>query len=225
MSIPVITIDGPGGSGKGTIGQLLARTLGWHFLDSGAVYRVLALAAEQQKVSLEDAQALAALAQRLDLHFIENEVGSGLAVILAGEDVTEAIRSEACGSITSKISAFPEVRLALLERQRAFRQSPGLVTDGRDMGTVVFPEAQLKIFLLASVEERANRRYRQLKELGINVSLPDLCNELTERDRRDRERPVSPLQPASDAVIIDTTQMSIDEVLQQVKRIAGQVFS
>lgn len=214
--IPVITIDGPSGSGKGTIGQLLAKTLGWHFLDSGAVYRVLALAAEQQNIALTDPNALASLALLLDLKFVEAKIGYPPRVILSGQDVTDAIRTESCGNITSKISVFPQVRTALLERQRVFRQMPGLVADGRDMGTVVFPDANPKIFLIASAVERAQRRYLQLKGQGINVSLDALHDELVERDKRDQERAIAPLKPAVDAVVVDTTGLSIDAVIQKI---------
>lgn len=214
--IPVITLDGPSGSGKGTIGQLLAKQLQWHFLDSGAVYRVLGLAAQQQNIPLNDVAALVSLAQQLDLKFLESEPGLPPRIQLANQDVTDAIRTEACGNITSKISAFPEVRQALLERQRAFRQLPGLIADGRDMGTIVFPDAQLKIFLMASLEERVQRRYLQLKKKGIDVSLPALYDELAERDRRDQERLVAPLKPADDAILFDTTGSSIETVMQQI---------
>jgi cytidylate kinase len=212
--IPVVTLDGPSGSGKGTIGQLLAKQLNWHFLDSGAVYRVLAFATQQQSVALDDIAALVKLALGLDVSFVESEIGLPPRIKLAGQDITDAIRTEACGNITSKISVFPEVRQALLERQRAFRRSPGLVADGRDMGTIVFPDANVKIFLTASLEERVQRRYLQLKKKGINVSLPTLHDELVERDRRDQERSVAPLKPAVDAVLIDTTTLDIDTVLQ-----------
>lgn len=214
--IPVITLDGPSGSGKGTIGQLLAKQLQWHFLDSGAVYRVLGLAAQQQNISLNDVATLVSLAQQLDLKFLESEPGLPPRIQLTNQDVTDAIRTEACGNITSKISVFPEVRQALLERQRAFRQLPGLIADGRDMGTIVFPDAQLKIFLMASLEERVQRRYLQLKKKGIDVSLPALYDELAERDRRDQERLVAPLKPADDAILIDTTGSSIETVMQQI---------
>lgn len=216
INIPVITIDGPSGSGKGTIGQLLAKKLSWHFLDSGAVYRVLALAAQQLNVCLDDASALATLALQLDLRFAESEVGLPPRVILAGQDVTDAIRTESCGNAASKISTFSQVRTALLDRQYAFRQLPGLIADGRDMGTIVFPDANLKVFLIASVAERAQRRYLQLKEKGISVSLAALYDELVERDRRDQERVVAPLKPATDAITVDTTGLSINAVLQHI---------
>ena len=210
---PVITLDGPGGTGKGTISQLLAKELRWHYLDSGAIYRVLALAAEQHHIDLTDELSLAQLALVLDVKFGTNEKN----VLLENHDVSQLIRTESCGSNASKISVYPKVRKALLERQRAFRQFPGLVTDGRDMGTVVFPDAGLKIFLIASAEQRAKRRYLQLKEKGISVSLGALYQELRERDQRDIQRDVSPLIPAVDAIHIDTTLLSITEVMQIVR--------
>lgn len=222
--IPVITMDGPSGTGKGTISQLLAKVLGWHYLDSGAVYRVLALAAQQQLIDLADEVSLARLAQQLPVKFLPQADGSSQ-VLLDGKNVSDIIRTEAVGNAASKVGAFPAVRAALLNCQRAFRQPPGLVTDGRDMGTIIFPDAPLKIFLLASPEERAKRRYQQLKEKGINVSLGDLCNELAERDKRDQQRQVAPLIPAPDAIVIDTTSLSIDEVLHQVKALVNKTFS
>jgi cytidylate kinase len=213
---PVITIDGPGGTGKGTVSQLLATALGWHFLDSGVIYRVLALAALQQPTPLDDESALTQLAQHLTLSFANTAPPSPPAVLLAGKDVSQAIREEACSNAASKISAFHRVRAALLERQRAFRQPPGLVTDGRDMGTVVFPDATLKFYLEASQEERAKRRWRQLQEQGISVSLHDILRDLAERDARDKTRVVAPLRPASDAIVVDTTHLSVTEVLKRV---------
>lgn len=215
-NIPVITIDGPSGSGKGTIGQLLAKKLGWHFLDSGALYRVLALAALQEQVVLTDENKLVILAEKIDVQFAVDNTARVAPIFLDGIEVTDKIRSEECGNAASKIAALPLVRHALLEMQYRFRQPPGLVADGRDMGTVVFPDAKSKFFLLASAKERALRRHRQLKERGINVSLDELCNELTARDRRDEERLVAPLVPAADAVRIDTTGLSIEQVLQKV---------
>lgn len=213
---PVITIDGASGTGKGAVGQILAKKLGWKLLDSGVLYRVLALAAQKHGVSLENEEALQVLAEHLDVQFIAVETSDPPRILLEGQDVTETIRTEKMGNAASKVGALPKVRIALLSRQRAFREPPGLVTDGRDMGTVVFPDAEIKIFLTASPEERAQRRYKQLMEKGINVNLGDLVDELRERDIRDKERAVAPLKPADDAVIIDTDQLSIEQVVQQI---------
>ncbi len=207
--MPVITLDGPSGSGKGTIGLRLAKELNWHFLDSGAVYRALALASLSEKIELTDESALEALAQRLDLKF-DGEVW------LSGKQVTEGIRSETCSQAASKIAVFSKVRAALLGRQRAFQQPPGLVADGRDMGTVVFPDAILKIFLEASSEDRAKRRYLQLKDTSHSVTLDRLLTEIKERDQRDQQRAVAPLKPAKDAVVIDTTGIGVEAVFEQV---------
>jgi cytidylate kinase len=213
--IPVIAVDGPSGTGKGTLCQRLAETLGWHLLDSGAIYRVLAHAALVRGLDLDDVAALAAAARTLGLDFQAGD-NDGITVMLDGEDVTRAIRTEAAGNAASIVAAIPAVRSALLERQRACRRAPGLVADGRDMGTVVFPDAQLKVFLTASAEERARRRYNQLKGKGTGVSLPALLKDITERDGRDRARSVSPLVPAPDARVLDTTQMGIDAVFDMV---------
>jgi cytidylate kinase len=213
---PVITIDGPSGSGKGTVSQLLAEHLQWHFLDSGSLYRVLALAAQQHHLTETDIPALEQLAYNLDVKF-QTQDSFLPQIILSGRDVTNSIRTEECASAASKIAAIPQVRTALLERQRAFRQWPGLVTDGRDMGSVVFPDADLKIFLEASAEERARRRYQQLKgqlkKADIDVTLDTVLAEIKERDRRDKERLVAPLKPGVDAIVIDTTHMTIEQVL------------
>jgi cytidylate kinase len=209
-SPPVIAIDGPSASGKGTIAQGVARALGFHYLDSGALYRLVALAARRQGIGLSDPQALAALAQGLEATF------DGDQVILEGERVTDAIRSEEVSQAASQVAALAPVRSALLARQRAFRQPPGLVAEGRDMGTQVFPDARLKIFLTASAEERARRRYKQLMDKGMRVSMIDLVREIAERDRRDRERVVAPLRQAEDAVLIDTTSLTVDEIVQAV---------
>ncbi|ADN76142.1 cytidylate kinase [Ferrimonas balearica DSM 9799] len=211
---PVITIDGPSGAGKGTICQLLANKLGWHLLDSGAIYRVLALAAIHHDVELDNEEALSLLAAHLDVQFQAGE--DGVKVVLEGEEVSKAIRSQECADAASKVAALPRVREALLRRQRAFRDHPGLIADGRDMGTVVFPSAQAKIFLTASAEERAERRYAQLKEKGYDVSIDRLLGEIRERDERDSNRAVAPLKPAEDALEIDTTGMGIDQVLDAV---------
>lgn len=218
-NIPVITIDGPSGTGKGTVSQRVSDTLQWHFLDSGALYRVLALAAKQHAVELHNSAALEVLAAHLDVQFKLASLGN-TQVILEGSDVTEAIRTEECGSQASLIAAFSGVRVALLERQRAFREMPGLVADGRDMGTIVFPEAILKIFLDADNEERAKRRYQQLKEKGIQIKYAEVLQELIIRDKRDRERSVAPLVPAEDAIVIDTTRLSIEQVLASVLELA-----
>ncbi len=210
---PVITIDGPSGSGKGTLSRLLARRLGWHWLDSGALYRLLALAATQDNIALEDVAALVDKAHQLDIRFEESADGEPQ-IYLSGQRVTDALRTEQCGKVASKVAAIPAVRAALLDRQRAFRQLPGLVADGRDMGTVVFPDADLKIFLDASIEERANRRQKQLKKQGLDISMGDLFQEISARDQRDMNRAVSPLRPAEDAKHIDCSAMTIDEMLE-----------
>ncbi len=212
--IPVLTIDGPSGSGKGTVAQLMAKQLGWHYLDSGAIYRVLAQAAIKHKVDLDNETVLADMAQKLDLVFSFDD--DGLIVLLEGEDVTTLIRSEQAGNAASKVASLPLVRAALLDRQRAFCKSPGLVTDGCDMGTVVFPNANHKVFLTASAEIRAERRYKQLKEKGIKCNLPDLVAEISERDERDSQREIAPLRPAIDAVQLDSTSMGIDTVFERI---------
>lgn len=222
MSAPVITIDGPSGAGKGTVTQLLARRLGWHLLDSGALYRLTALAALRGGVDLADESALADLARGLDAAFAPSPGDEPARVLLGGDDVTQEIRTESCGDAASQVAALPAVREALLQRQRDFAQLPGLVADGRDMGTMVFPGAGAKIFLTASADERAQRRYRQLLELGQSVKLSALVSDIEARDERDRNRAVSPLKPADDAQIIDTTGLSVEEVLNQVVAASGQ---
>jgi cytidylate kinase len=214
--IPVITIDGASGTGKGVVCHLIAKQLGWNLLDSGALYRVLALAAQKHSISFEDEASLRVLAEHLDVQFVTAEMSAPPQILLEGQDVTDLIRTEKVGNSASKVGTLPAVRTALLSRQRAFREEPGLVTDGRDMGTVVFPDAQTKIFLTASPEERARRRYNQLKEKSITVNLDDLIGELRERDKRDQERPVAPLRPADDAVCIDTDRLTIEEVVERV---------
>ena len=211
---PVITIDGPSGAGKGTVCQRLAEKLGWPLLDSGAIYRVLALAALHHEVALDNEEALVALASHLDVSFVAGS--DGVRIELEGEEVSAAIRTEQSGNAASKIAAFPRVREALLRRQRAFRSAPGLIADGRDMGTVVFPDAEAKIFLDASAEERANRRLKQLQEKGFDVNFDRLLIEIRERDERDRNRPVAPLRPADDALILDSTSMAIDAVVDAI---------
>jgi cytidylate kinase len=212
----VITIDGPGGSGKGTIAQLLAQKLGWHLLDSGALYRILALAAQRENISPDDITALVDLAPHLHITFRAGEAHEPVNVFLNGEEVTQSVRSETVGDFASKIAALPEVRAALLEKQREFRQPPGLVTDGRDMGTTVFPHASVKFFLTATCEERAKRRYKQLMAKGIVVKLAALQKELAARDIRDKERAASPLKQAEDAIVIDTTGLTIEQVFARV---------
>lgn len=207
---PVIAIDGPSASGKGTVAALVAQSLGFHYLDSGAIYRVTAYAAQRAGVALEDEVALAALARQLQLRF------QGGDVFLAGKPVGDVIRSEEAGRAASRIAALPALRLALLERQRAFRISPGLVADGRDMGSVVFPNATLKVFLTASAEERAQRRYKQLIEKGLDANLAALLQDLKERDARDAARSAAPLQQTADAVLLDTTGLNIQQAVQQV---------
>ncbi|KJS04124.1 MAG: cytidylate kinase [Gammaproteobacteria bacterium BRH_c0] len=214
--VSIIAVDGPSGSGKGTICQLLATRLGYHYLDSGAMYRLLALAAKRHKVALDDVEDLAVLAAHMDISFRMNSSGGHPEVILEGEDVTQQIRSEDISAGSSLVAAIPAVRMALLERQRAFASAPGLVADGRDMGTVVFPDAPVKIFLNASPEERAKRRYNQLMDKGESVSLAALVENVRSRDERDMTREVSPLVPAQDAVEIDTTGKDIQEVLNTV---------
>ncbi|GAB6042805.1 (d)CMP kinase [Endothiovibrio diazotrophicus] len=211
--VPVITIDGPSGSGKGTVSRRIARQLGWQFLDSGALYRLTALYAVRKGVDFADEAAVAELARTLPVRFEEGD--DEPRVLLDGEEVSGEIRSETAGNNASKVAAIPAVREALLERQRAFCEVPGLVADGRDMGTVVFPDAPAKIFLTASAEERAQRRYKQLIEKGMGANLADLVQEIEERDRRDASRPVAPLKPAEDALLLDSTGLSIDEVVAQ----------
>ncbi len=222
--IPVITVDGPSSSGKGTIARLFAQELAWHFLDSGALYRLTALAAERHAIPFDDIEGLETLAAHLDVQFVSDNEGNATRIYLEGEEVTDVIRSETCGNRASMVAAVGPVRAALLDRQRAFRQAPGLVADGRDMGTVVFPDAELKIFLTASLEERASRRYKQLKDREGGVTLSALYQELAERDSRDKARAVAPLKPADGAITIDTSGMGIDEVLAQVRRLWAQAM-
>ncbi|HVN42405.1 MAG TPA: (d)CMP kinase [Steroidobacteraceae bacterium] len=212
---PILTIDGPSGSGKGTISRLVAQRLGWHLLDSGALYRLVALSGVRAGVAPEDQEGHARLAATMDVVFGADARGDER-VTLGGEDVTAAIRSETAGQGASRVAAWPVVRQALLERQRAFAVAPGLVADGRDMGTVVFPEADLKVFLTASPDERAQRRYKQLKDKGSGVSLAALSREIAARDLRDSTRAVAPLRPAPDARVIDSTGMPIEAVVARV---------
>lgn len=218
---PVIAIDGPSGSGKGTLAEALARALGWHLLDSGALYRIVALATLRAGLEATDAEGIAGLATRLDIQFAPG-AADGRSVLLDGDDVTLDIRAEAVSAVSSEVAALPEVRAVLLDRQRAFRRQPGLVADGRDMGTVVFPDAELKIYLEASPEERASRRHKQLIDKGLGGSLRALLASIKERDERDRARAVSPLVPASDAVVIDSTSLGIDAVREHVWRLVRE---
>ena len=213
--VPVIAIDGPSGSGKGTISRAVADTLQWHLLDSGALYRLVAHAARRAGVALDAAPALADLAARADIRFGSGPAGEER-VWLDGIEVTRDIRTEAAGGDASRVAAIPAVRAALLARQRAFAVPPGLVADGRDMGTVIFPDAPFKVFLTASAAERAKRRYKQLKEKGLGVTLSSLQREIEARDHRDASRSVAPLKPAAEAVLVDTTGMGIDEVVARV---------
>ena len=215
-TIPVLTIDGPSGSGKGTISARVADALGWHLLDSGALYRAVGFAASLAGLDLSDAEAVTRCAETTKISFRDPKDGGETRVIVNGVDATIEIRTETCGAAASAIAAIPSVRTALFDKQRSFRKAPGLVADGRDMGTVIFADAGHKVFLTASAEERAKRRYKQLKEKGLSVTLATLLREIEARDVRDAERAVAPLKPATDAVLIDSTGMSIDAVVAKV---------
>lgn len=217
----IITIDGPSGAGKGTVCALIAQELGWHLLDSGALYRITGLAAQRKKIALDNEDEVAQVAANLDVQFKPS--AQGVSVILEGDDVSSAIRTEEVGSLASQVAVLPKVRAALLQRQRDFAIAPGLVADGRDMGTVVFTEAPVKVFLTASAEERGQRRYKQLLEKGFHDSLPALIEDIRARDERDSNRAIAPLKPAQDAVVIDSTSLSIDEVCQQVMNLVRKV--
>ncbi|HET8791238.1 MAG TPA: (d)CMP kinase [Modicisalibacter sp.] len=217
LHAPVLAIDGPGGAGKGTVSRLIAERLGWHLLDSGALYRLTAQAAARHNVALDDEPALAQLAETLDVAFLAEQGASR--VLLEGEDVSAIIRTEQAGECASQVAALPAVRSALLARQRGFKKPPGLVADGRDMGTVVFPDAALKIFLTASAEERARRRLLQLRRAGVDASLPSLLKEIETRDTRDMQREVAPLRAADDAVELDTTELAIPDVVDRIQRL------
>jgi len=219
---PVLTMDGPSGAGKGAVSAALARRLNWHALDSGAVYRSVALAALERQVAPEDATGLVALTRSLQLSFLPGS--NGIDVYLDAREVGHSLRTEAVSLMASKVAEIPAVRTALLELQRGYRLLPGLVADGRDMGTIVFPDAGLKVFLDASVEERANRRYKQLKEKGESVILSRLFRDMQDRDRRDRERAVAPTVPAADAVVVDSTNMSLHGVIEHVVGLARRRF-
>lgn len=212
---PVLAIDGPGGAGKGTICQLVAKKLGWHLLDSGALYRLTALAASKHGVELDNEDSVAVLAKHLDVQFIPQDEGL-VHTILEGEDVSTDIRTEQVGSMASKVASLPAVRQALLERQRDFAQAPGVVADGRDMGTVVFPDAPVKIYLTASAEERAKRRFLQMQEKGVDSDIEEILRDIQERDDRDMNREIAPLKPAVDSLVVESTNMSIDQVLDVV---------
>jgi CMP/dCMP kinase len=216
-AVPVLCIDGPSGSGKGTVSRRVADRLGWHLLDSGALYRLVALAGELERIDPADQAAHAQLAAKLVVQFGQDQAGQERILLGASQqDVTSAIRTEQAGQGASRVAAWPAVRSALLQRQRDFAQAPGLVADGRDMGTVVFPSAQLKIFLTASPEERARRRYNQLKDKGSGASLAALSLEIAERDRRDSTRTVAPLVPSPEAIVVDSTSLGIDEVVDRI---------
>ena len=216
MTIPVLTIDGPSGAGKGTVSRLLAKQLGWHYLDSGSIYRSLAIAALKESVDLSDVNAIVAVAKAMQLGF---ECGDELVVKLNGENITAQLGLEQTGNAASIIAVLPEVRAVLLQKQQDFKQLPGLVADGRDMGTVVFPDAPFKVYLTASSEKRAERRYKQLKEKGIDANLTRLTSEIEERDRRDMERTTAPLSMASGALFIDSSELAIDAVIQQILKL------
>lgn len=213
MNIPVLTIDGPSGAGKGTVSRAVAKKLGWNYLDSGSIYRSLAIAVLKQSVDLENEAAIVKVAQAMKLEFDCNDE---LVVRLDGEDITSQLSLESTGNVASIVAAVPEVRRVLLQKQKDFKQLPGLVADGRDMGTVVFPEAENKVFLTASAPERARRRYKQLIEKGNDANLVQITNEIEERDRRDMERKAAPLAMASDALYIDSSDMALDAVIEEV---------
>lgn len=216
-TIPILTIDGPSGSGKGTVSRALATRLGWHYLDSGALYRAIGLAAAWSDIDLSDAQALERCARETRIEFRrDGSHDDELRVLVNGVEATAELRTETAGAAASAIAAVPAVRAALVARQRRARRAPGLVADGRDMGTVIFPDAPYKVFLTASAEERAKRRYKQLKEKGVSVSLDSLLREICARDERDAQRAVAPLRAAADATLIDTTGLPVEAVVERV---------
>ncbi|HYE34536.1 (d)CMP kinase [Methylocaldum sp.] len=217
-NVPVLTIDGPSGAGKGTVSRALAKKLGWHFLDSGAIYRSLAVAVVQAGVDLHDIEAVVHVARSMDLQFDANDSPR---ILLNGQDITHRIQTEDCGNTASQIAGHGPVRAALLQKQRDFRREPGLVADGRDMGTVVFPDAPYKIFLTAGAEVRANRRYKQLKEKGADVTLDRLTKEIEERDRRDKERAEAPLMVPNSAIVVDSSNLTIDQVIARCLDVIG----
>ncbi len=222
-SVPVLTIDGPSGSGKGTISRAVADTLGWHLLDSGALYRAVGYAASMAGIDLSDDDAVTRSAETTRISFRDLKDGGETRVIVNGHDATDEIRTETCGAAASAIAAIPSVRAALFDKQRSFRKPPGLVADGRDMGTVVFTDAPFKIFLTASADERARRRYKQLKDKGLAVTLASLLREIQARDERDATRKVAPLKPATDALLVDTTGVAVDEVIMRVLAVVHPV--
>ncbi len=213
MKPPVLTIDGPSGAGKGTVSRSVAKKLGWHYLDSGSIYRSLAIAVSDKQIDLLDIASIVDIAKAISLEF---ECGDELVVKLDGVDITDRLPSEATGNVASIIAAYPDVRAVLLQKQKDFQQAPGLVADGRDMGTVVFPEAENKVFLTASAQERASRRYKQLKEKRIDANLAQITKEIEARDRRDQERASAPLKAADDALFIDSSNLSVDQVIEEV---------
>jgi len=213
MSIPVLTIDGPSGAGKGTVSRTVAKKLGWHYLDSGSIYRSLAIASLDAGVDLHDVAKVVEVAKNIQLEF---ECGDELVVTLNGTDITDRLPTETTGNTASIIAAYPDVRAVLLQKQKDFQQAPGLIADGRDMGTVVFPEASNKVFLTASSEERASRRHKQLKEKGIDANLVQITKEIEARDRRDQDRATAPLKAADDALYIDSSNLSVDQVIEEV---------
>ena len=221
-AVPVLTIDGPSGSGKGSLAQMIAQHLGWHLLDSGALYRIVGLVAVEKGVDLVDEPALAHVAQHLAIEFRAGAVGEPAAVLLDGRDISSDVRSENSGHLASRVAVFPAVREALLQRQRDFARKPGLVADGRDMGTHVFTDAPLKLFLTASAEQRAQRRYKQLINKGESVTLAALLEDIRQRDKRDSERAVAPLKPALDAVVIDSTALDIAQVFQRALQLLSE---
>lgn len=221
-AVPVLTIDGPSGSGKGSLAQMIAQHLGWHLLDSGALYRIVGLVAVEKGVDLDDEHALALIAQHLDIEFRAGAAGEPAAVLLGGRDISGDVRSEHAGYLASRVAVFPAVRAALLQRQRDFARKPGLVADGRDMGTHVFTDAPLKLFLTASAEERAQRRFKQLINKGESVTLAALLEDIRQRDKRDSERAVAPLKPALDAVVIDSTTLDIKQVFQRALQLLSE---